>query len=565
MEYPPRADAVFLAIVLGLCLPTAPAHAVSQKATHKNLQQERTSYVPKDLEECLSELDKLLSAEDRNTIRSKAEDGLWEYHVGFGTGLRNDWGLWRHSRLAQYFEKIGVDHPESMTSIIIRSYWRRLNHQDIKLEEQLAEHRAAVEEARKEDAAERERVEQVLQEIPKLMLGYKYDRSAVPVVTMPRRNINELRVRFLAPYPGGVFLTARELLQSSGAIDTYQYLPHFFDDRDRKIHPIKIPDITYLVYSVVAGGGGWFAGMRNDCSPVLYRANPSEKSEVALPRTDEVPQLGLDGEVVLLIYSNAIFRFSNSSWQSVYSGEVKLPLSGPPPRQFGGKIYFRDEGHGENEKRLLYFDLQTQRLVGVGSDTGLVGPSGPRWENSFGYWVARDGTLWVSFGEGFEKKSLVCRKADGSYGIAIINDDVEFHGGLLGDDDQEGPQLTAISSGGWKTMGNTPQANADKSGPSIYGVTELADGTLLGAGDRALYKIKNDRIVRLLAFKNTHQLIPSKHGSYHWDWDPTDILVRGDDNYLISGTFGGVCLLYRAKNAWQFQPLDQKLGDPIVW
>lgn len=558
-------SAVSLAIVLALCLSTAPARTVSQKAIPKKNRQETKPYIPKDLEECFFELDKLLSAEDRESIRSKTEDGLGEYHIGFGTGLRNDWGLWGHSRLAQYFEKIGVNHPESMSSIIIRSYWRHLNHQDIKLEEQLVQHRAAVEEARIEEATERGRVEKVLQTIPQLMLGYKYARGAVPVVTMPRRNLTELRVRFLAPYPGGVFLTAREFLPSSGPIDTYQYLPHFFDDRDRKIHPIKIPDISYVVYSVVAGSVGWFAGMRDDCSPVLFRANPDEKSEVGLPRTDEVPQLGLDGEVVLLIYSNAIFRFSDQGWRSVYSGDVTLPLSAPPPRQFGDKIYFRDEGHYENEKRLRYFDLQTQRLVGVAAETGLVGPSGPRWENSFGYWVTRDGTLWVSFGEGFEKKSLVCRKADGSYGIAIINDDVEFRGGLLGAEDQEGPELTAISSGGWKTMGNKPNANPEKSGPSIDGLTELADGSLIGVGDRALYRIKDDQIVRLLAFKNTHQLIRSKDGNYHWSWDPTDILVRGDDDYLISATFGGVYLLKRHKNAWQFEPLDQKLGDPIVW
>lgn len=411
----------------------------------------------------------MLSAGDRKMMASKTEKDLWEYHLGLGTGLRNEWGLWAHSRLAQYFEALGVDHPEEMSSIIIKSYWRRLNHQDIKLEEQLAEYRADVEKGKKDEEVEKERVAKVFQEIPRLMLGYTYSRDHLPVVRMPRRDRNELRARFIAPFDNGVFITAREILDNSGLDSTYKLVPYFFDDRDQKIHPIRIPEIKDILDAVVIGEWSWFVG-KNKESPALVGIKGTERRNVALPRSDEIPQLGISGDNLLLVYSKSVLRRKGDDWETLYSGDIKLPWSGPPPRHYGDKIYFRDEGSGENEKRLWFLALQNpRRLTSVDEDTGLVGPSGPRWENSFSYCVTHDGTLWATFGEGFEKKSLLCRRPDGTYGIATINDDVQFKGGLLGEDiDGEGPEVTAITSGGWKRMGEPPNPDSEKSGPSIF-------------------------------------------------------------------------------------------------
>lgn len=95
-------------------------------------------YIPVDLEDSFVQLDQLLSPEDIDTLKSKqSEDDLYVYHFGLGLWMRNNWGLWRGSRLNKYFNELGIFHPDDISGIILDSYWRRLNNLPIKLEEQI--------------------------------------------------------------------------------------------------------------------------------------------------------------------------------------------------------------------------------------------------------------------------------------------------------------------------------------------------------------------------------------------------------------------------------------------
>lgn len=94
-------------------------------------------YIPKDLEDTFAELMKMRSPALLNEMRLKSEKDMAEYHHGFGTWLRNNWGLWAGSRLAQYFKQLGVNHPDDMSGIILTSFWRHLHSQPIKLDEQV--------------------------------------------------------------------------------------------------------------------------------------------------------------------------------------------------------------------------------------------------------------------------------------------------------------------------------------------------------------------------------------------------------------------------------------------
>ncbi|HNY07345.1 MAG TPA: hypothetical protein PKL64_04585 [Bacteroidales bacterium] len=87
-------------------------------------------YIPKNLEECFLELNKLLKPKDIETIKNlKSKDDMNLYHFGLGTWLRNNWGLWGGSRLQQYFFKKGIDHPDNMSGIILSYYYDWLNGQ----------------------------------------------------------------------------------------------------------------------------------------------------------------------------------------------------------------------------------------------------------------------------------------------------------------------------------------------------------------------------------------------------------------------------------------------------
>jgi hypothetical protein len=93
-------------------------------------------YIPKNLEECFLELNKLLKPKDIEEIKNlKDRNETILYHHGFGTWLRNNWGLWGGSRLQQYLIKKGIDHPDSMSATILEYYYDWLHGQNDKWKE----------------------------------------------------------------------------------------------------------------------------------------------------------------------------------------------------------------------------------------------------------------------------------------------------------------------------------------------------------------------------------------------------------------------------------------------
>ena len=67
----------------------------------------------------------MLPAGDRARIKSGAASPI-DMHHGLGMYLRNQWGLWSGSRLADYFHEMGIHHPDDMSGIILDSYVRHL-------------------------------------------------------------------------------------------------------------------------------------------------------------------------------------------------------------------------------------------------------------------------------------------------------------------------------------------------------------------------------------------------------------------------------------------------------
>jgi len=100
------------------------------------------TYIPIDLDDCIKELDHILDNNEKESIMETAEKEFTIYsHWGLGTWLRNNWGLWGGSILKTYFLKLGVDHPDDMSSIILTSYYRYLHGQDVNIEEQVKQYK----------------------------------------------------------------------------------------------------------------------------------------------------------------------------------------------------------------------------------------------------------------------------------------------------------------------------------------------------------------------------------------------------------------------------------------
>lgn len=95
-------------------------------------------YIPKDLDDCFKQLGSILNEMTINEIEGIDVDELAKrFHFGLGRWMRNNWQLWKGSRLSYYFNNIGVYHPDDMSGIILTSYQRHLKGEDIKLEEQI--------------------------------------------------------------------------------------------------------------------------------------------------------------------------------------------------------------------------------------------------------------------------------------------------------------------------------------------------------------------------------------------------------------------------------------------
>ena len=83
-------------------------------------------YIPADIDDAITELDNnFLSAEDREYIMSLSEEELpRDLHHTLGMYIRNDWGLWFDSRLAQHLRTLGISHPDEMSAYILMAYYR---------------------------------------------------------------------------------------------------------------------------------------------------------------------------------------------------------------------------------------------------------------------------------------------------------------------------------------------------------------------------------------------------------------------------------------------------------
>jgi hypothetical protein len=116
------------------------AHSINGKADSVALADERRRqrniladsingvYIPKNMKDSFTRLDQMLSDTLKQSLRHPdPEYGLARFHFSLGLWMRNNWQLWGGSRLQQYFEKLGVNHPDDMSGIILRTYSEYLN------------------------------------------------------------------------------------------------------------------------------------------------------------------------------------------------------------------------------------------------------------------------------------------------------------------------------------------------------------------------------------------------------------------------------------------------------
>lgn len=100
----------------------------------QELSRKDLKYKPRSIDEAILQLDKIITEEDKEVIRILNEDEFSSgQHFSLGMWMRNEWGLWKKKELYYFFDSLGINHPDNMSGIILRSYHRHLTGKDIDL------------------------------------------------------------------------------------------------------------------------------------------------------------------------------------------------------------------------------------------------------------------------------------------------------------------------------------------------------------------------------------------------------------------------------------------------
>lgn len=114
----------------------------------QNLTKNEFSYIPKDFNESLTQLHKVIPDSTKRKIKSMTEsDFLAQTHFSMGMWIRNYWLYNRYlfglivtkSDLRKDLTTKGLDSNDDMSSVILRSFHRQLNNVDINLDQQIKE------------------------------------------------------------------------------------------------------------------------------------------------------------------------------------------------------------------------------------------------------------------------------------------------------------------------------------------------------------------------------------------------------------------------------------------
>ena len=115
----------FIAVVAFAAEPTPTPPKVSKEEAAK-LEEEKKTW-PKTVDEAVTRILSTMPEKDRKVVRETAKDDLIRFHHGWGTGIRNSFGLWRGN--TALLEDTKEKHPDDASMVIIEAVWARLRNE----------------------------------------------------------------------------------------------------------------------------------------------------------------------------------------------------------------------------------------------------------------------------------------------------------------------------------------------------------------------------------------------------------------------------------------------------
>lgn len=112
-------------------------------------------YIPKNLDDALTQLDKLSSEESKKIFMALPEDSVCLLmHNRLGQWMIVNWSFYEGSRLSNYLRSAGVTYPDDMADFIILAFHQHLHKKPVEIralatqfrEKRKTEHQEAVKE-----------------------------------------------------------------------------------------------------------------------------------------------------------------------------------------------------------------------------------------------------------------------------------------------------------------------------------------------------------------------------------------------------------------------------------
>jgi hypothetical protein len=112
------------------------------------------TYIPKDVNEVILELNKKIDAPSKAKFSKVTEDeAATKLFFSLGRWMTHNWSLYEGSRLSKYMQDLGIHHPDDMVRFFIIVYHRSLAKQPLDIKALVAKFNE------KEEAQKKERLE----------------------------------------------------------------------------------------------------------------------------------------------------------------------------------------------------------------------------------------------------------------------------------------------------------------------------------------------------------------------------------------------------------------------
>jgi hypothetical protein len=109
-----------------------------EKQYQERIKKEKLNNVdiPKNLDDAMLQLGKIISAESQAKIKIIPEDSVClALHNRLGQWMILNWGFYGGSRLSHYLRSAGVTFPDDMADFLILAYHRKLNGKPVEIKE----------------------------------------------------------------------------------------------------------------------------------------------------------------------------------------------------------------------------------------------------------------------------------------------------------------------------------------------------------------------------------------------------------------------------------------------